>query len=73
MSESTESLQGLIDTERAAKRLGLHPQTLRQFRSAGGGPPFVKIGAAVRYDPADLQEFIAARKRRSTSECEGAA
>ena len=32
------------------------------------GPPFVKIGAAVRYDPDDIESFIEAGRRSSTSD-----
>ena len=40
----------------AATRLGLSPKTLRNWRSAGVGPPSLKLGSAVRYhqDALDL-------------------
>jgi hypothetical protein len=41
---------------------------LRRWRWAGHPPRFIKIGAAVRYDPADMQEFIEAGRRSSTSD-----
>ncbi len=42
--------------------------TLRRWRWGGKGPPFIKIGGAVRYDPTDLTAFIEAGRRTSTSE-----
>jgi Helix-turn-helix domain len=55
------------DTE-AALLLGVEVTTLRRWRWAGKGPTFRKIGHAVRYDPDDLDAFIAAAKRTSTSD-----
>ncbi len=57
----------LTETE-AASMLGVAPATLRRWRWAGNPPPFVKIGTAVRYDPADLSAFIEAGRRNSTSD-----
>ena len=34
----------------------------------GDGPPFVKIGGAVRYRRSDLDQYIAQRRRLSTSD-----
>jgi predicted DNA-binding transcriptional regulator AlpA len=53
--------QGLKDTD-AAKILGLHPQTLRNKRSRGEGPPYVKLGRAVRYFEDDLIAYLDKRK-----------
>ena len=58
----------LLNEGQAAGWLGLKVTTLRRWRYSGDGPRFIKIGAAVRYDPADLQEFIEAGRRSSTSD-----
>ena len=42
----------------AAEILSVKRQTLANWRSAGRGPAFVKVGRAVRYRPEDLEEFI---------------
>lgn len=52
----------------AATILGLAVATLQKYRVTGGGPTFMKLGRAVRYDPRDLEEWKAARRVRSTSE-----
>ena len=57
-----------LDTQAAAERLGLSPRTLEQWRVRGGGPPFLKIGGGVRYQLADLDEWLASRRRKSTSD-----
>jgi hypothetical protein len=46
---------------------------LAKWRSAGGGPRFVRIGGRIFYDAADLETFIADRKFGSTAEADQAA
>jgi hypothetical protein len=58
----------LVDEHRAAEILGLKVSTLRRWRWAGSGPQFIKLGAAVRYDPQALSGFVEAGRRRSTSD-----
>lgn len=58
----------LITTREAAARLGLSPKTLCKLRVVGGGPRFAKLGAAVRYDLADIEAWAASRKQTSTSQ-----
>jgi hypothetical protein len=43
-------------------------RTLQRKRLQGDGPPFVKIGGAVRYRRSDLDQYIAQRRRLSTSD-----
>lgn len=38
--------------------LGLSVATLRAWRHRGQGPRFLRLGRAVRYLPADLEEFV---------------
>ncbi len=65
---NNSTAQPLVNEDQAAKRLGLSVKTLRRWRWAGRGPGFLKIGFAVRYDPAELRAFIEASRRRSTSD-----
>jgi len=53
---------GRLDTENAARFLGLSPKTLAIMRSAGVGPRFVKRGR-VFYFLEDLQACIAEQPR----------
>lgn len=57
----------LTETEQA-KRWGIAPKTLANQRCRGDGPPFIKLGRLVRYDPAQTDAWLAARVRQSTSE-----
>ena len=61
----------LLNEHEAAYALGLKVATLRRWRWAGKPPRFLKIGAAVRYDPEELADFIEAGRRTSTSDTGG--
>jgi len=55
-------------TKQAAEILGLKPTTLEVWRTRGDGPVYMKIGRAVRYRREDLESFMEAARRSSTSE-----
>lgn len=67
-SNSGESKKRLLIARDAAAYLSLAPQTLAKLRWAGSSPPYFKIGRQVVYDPADLDAWLAVRRRRSTSD-----
>ena len=53
----------------AARYLGLSESTLAKMRLRGDGPPYSKAGArVVVYALADLEAFLDARRRTSTSQ-----
>ena len=58
---------GLLTPQEAAAYRRASPSTLTKERCAGGGPPFVKMGRSVRYRRSDLDNWIAANVRSSTS------
>lgn len=59
----------LLTTEQAARYLGVSASFLAKARiSAKPDIPHTKIGASVRYRRSDLETFVAANMRRSTSE-----
>ncbi len=68
MNIQQPSAPRLLKEAEAAAILKLKVTTLRRWRWAGKGPRFVKVGAAVRYDSADLSAFIEAGRRSSTSD-----
>lgn len=58
----------LLNVREAAARLGLSKSTLDKMRCAGKGPHFIKsTDRAVRYDKADLDAWVAARRRNKTT------
>jgi len=64
-----EHRDSLLVTSEAAFLLGLSHRTLEALRLRGGGPPFVKVTSrAVRYRRCDIDAFIVARRRTSTSD-----
>jgi hypothetical protein len=72
MTQASNPVRLLTEGE-AAELLSVEPTTLRRWRWSGDGPPFRKIGACVRYHPADLDTYIEAATRRSTSDPGGEA
>jgi predicted site-specific integrase-resolvase len=68
MPENFNSQPKLLKEKEAAQRLCLEVATLRRWRWAGKGPCFLKICGAVRYEQADLDAFIEAARRNSTSD-----
>jgi len=61
----------LLSTADAASYLGLKPQTLRLWRTRGGGPPYIRYGAKGRgtvfYKVADLEAWVNERRWIHTS------
>ena len=56
-------------TPEAAKYVALAESTLTKMRLGADGPPFVKLGLrAVAYRKADLDRWLEARVRCSTSD-----
>lgn len=62
------ALGQLVGAEDAAKHLGLAASTLAKLRCVGGSPSFLKLGRRVLYDRADLDNWLAARRAKSTSD-----
>ena len=59
----------LLTTAEAASFLCVSKAFLERDRWAGARIPFIRVGSrAVRYRRSDLEAFVAARVRRSTSD-----
>lgn len=57
----------VMTVQQASEYLGLAVSTLNKWRCHGGGPVFIKMGRAVRYRVADLEEFISIKTKSHTS------
>jgi hypothetical protein len=57
-----------IDTDQAARMMGVASQTLRNKRVSGDGPPYLKYSRRVLYLPSDVRAYMAARRVTSTSQ-----
>jgi excisionase family DNA binding protein len=60
-----------LSTKEAARLLGIHYNTLCKWRIRGGGPRFVRVGAAVRYKRSELETWLDNRTYSNTTEYEG--
>jgi len=59
----------LINEQQTANLLCLSERTLRNWRTRGNGPKFVKISArCIRYRMSDILEWADNKTRRSTSD-----
>jgi Helix-turn-helix domain len=57
-----------LRTPAAAEYLGVSASTMAKQRMTGDGPPFAKLGKIVVYDTCDLDRYVEAHRRRSTSD-----
>jgi len=68
MTLTHSTTERLLFESEAARMLAVSPRTLRNWRTLGNGPAYIKIsGRCIRYRHADLIEFVDARSRRHTS------
>jgi predicted DNA-binding transcriptional regulator AlpA len=58
----------LLTPKETAKRLKVSTSWLAKARMRGDGPPFIKVGRAIRYSEAALIQWMRGRQRLSTSE-----
>lgn len=68
MTTAPSQIQRLTTEQEEAKRLQLSRRTLQAWRTRGDGPPYTKLGRAVRYNPAEVDAWIASRARRHTAD-----
>ena len=55
-----------LDTQQAARILGLSAKTLSRYRVTGEGPAFHRFGNRIRYLRDDLKDWWVKRRRTST-------
>ena len=58
----------LLTTIQAAAYVHLNRRTLERYRVTGEGPKYLKLGRLVFYRKSDLDAWLDARVRRSTSD-----
>jgi len=68
MEQETRSRRRMLRTCEAAEYTGIAKSTLEKFRVNGRGCPFIRIGRIVVYDPNDLEAWLSAHRRKSTSD-----
>jgi hypothetical protein len=57
----------LMTPRETAEHLRCSERKLERHRLVGDGPPYVKIGMAIRYPVCKLEKWLAKRMQRSTS------
>lgn len=67
-NEILSALKQALDAKSSAQYLGIKPITLCKWRLQGTGPTFRKLGRRVVYLRKDLDSFLEASARRSTSD-----
>ncbi len=68
MRQTNEPKQQMLRTAEAAEYCGSSASTFEKLRLKGGGPVYSKIGRRVVYRVEDLDAWLAANRRRSTSD-----
>jgi hypothetical protein len=61
-------LSEFLTEPQLAEWLAISPRTLQQWRFVGRGPKFVKVGAAVRYSPEAVADWLERNTRDHTSD-----
>lgn len=64
--------QHLVTTAQAAEYLGVKKNTMEGWRIQGVGPRYIKVQRLVKYKTEDLDSWLAAQTRQSTSQAKGA-
>lgn len=65
---STFSASTRRSVESAAEYIGLSASTMNKLRVRGDGPEFLKLGRRVVYETGALDQWLAGKRRKSTSE-----
>jgi len=60
-SSPDERFENLLSEHDVARILHLSVAALRRWRLLNFGPPFLKLGGSVRYDPRALRAWLASR------------
>jgi hypothetical protein len=65
---ATPNLTVLLTAAEAARALKVSLSWLAKARMRGDGPPFIKVGRAIRYSEGALVQWMRAHQHLSTSE-----
>jgi hypothetical protein len=66
-SATVTPIKSLNNEIQEAARLGFSVRTLQQWRVKGGGPPYIKVGVSVRYNPEAVDVWLNERARTGTA------
>lgn len=66
-AEASADVPTLLDSAALAARIGLSRRAIERLRMVGGGPPFLKLGHRVLYDPQLVSLWLRGRVFTSTT------
>jgi len=65
---SAHGFPAIMDPAELAARLKMSPKTLAEYRQSGEGPQYISVSRrCVRYTAAAVEDWLANRRRASTS------
>ncbi|MFN0262256.1 helix-turn-helix transcriptional regulator [Tepidamorphus sp. 3E244] len=67
MTAPNAQIDRLLREAEVADHLGIPKRTIQAWRLRGEGPPFFKLGRAVRYRHSDLEAWLADNRATSTA------
>ena len=56
----------LWDQDEFARFAGLTVDQVKKLRTRGGGPPFIRLGRQIRYNPAKIAAWVQSKEQEST-------
>jgi excisionase family DNA binding protein len=65
-SNPRREVDRLLSVEQLADVLQIPAKTVYEWRCRGEGPAGIRVGRYLRFDPADVADWIDARKSRAT-------
>jgi predicted DNA-binding transcriptional regulator AlpA len=70
IADSTNHESAIMLPVETASYTRVAVSTLAKLRCWGGGPPYLKLGRKIGYQRADVDEWLASRRARSTSDAD---
>ena len=67
-NKTAQTAGALLKEGQVARQLNLSVRTLQNWRLQGRGPAHQKLGAAVRYTPEAIENWVQGQLRSSTSD-----
>jgi predicted DNA-binding transcriptional regulator AlpA len=58
-------MEKLLTAREVAEALGVSEHTLANWRALKTGPAYIRVGGSIRYDGADLAEWLNSRKEKT--------
>jgi hypothetical protein len=62
------TIEQLLTAKSLSERIGVTEGCLAKWRLTGEGPRFIRVQRRIMYDPADIAEWLDARRVNSTSQ-----